>query len=722
MTSNTTAVAVVKPPRIGPTGGGPFGGIVTALAVDPAQSATVYAGTYGGGVFKSTDGGGSWSGINTGLTDLEVKALTISPANSAVLYAGTNGGGVFRSLDGGGSWTAVNDGLTSRVVRALAVSPTDPRAVYAGTSGPLFKSIDGGQSWLPASTDLPACSPGAPQTCVLSPFAFVNVYSIAIDPSNPAKVYAGTVGGSPGLDIYITADGGLHWGRSGDFVLGGANRGKINALAVDPSNPATVYAGTDRGLLKTGDGGTTWTIAFGAPSVGNPSAFERTVLSLAIDPGNPSAVYAGTLSGGVYKSLDGAGTWQETNSGIINTPEVVPYPVSWWPVNSGATNAAPLAHIWSLAIDPNHSSTVYAGSGGAGPLKTTDGGQSWTLIRSGFTAVDARSMTIHPAKSATIYAGTFSAWTLIRSGFTAVDARPMTIHPAKFATIYTGTFGAGIFKSTDAGRNWVNSNSNLTGAYSLVPGPGQTVYATELCCGLVKTTDGGKSWERDWAFTAADPLALAIDPSNPSVLYAGDAGPNRFGLIKSTDGGKTWTCQVGPCPNSSWTGGIVLSLAIDPFNPSTLFIGAETGVFKTTDGGQTVTLASSGLSSRLVFSLAIDPSDSAVVYAGTSRGVFKTTNSGQSWTDLGLSTQLIYTLVLDWSAPSTIYAGTDDGGVFKSTNGGRSWTTSGSPTTPVQALAIDPTNPLVLYAATRGSGVLQSTDGGVGWLPTSAHP
>ncbi|MBO9362486.1 MAG: hypothetical protein J7452_09815, partial [Thermoflexus sp.] len=103
---------------------------VSALAIDPRNSNTLYAGTLGGGVFKSTDGGGSWSAFNDGLTHLFVYALAIDPANPDTLYAGTWGGGVFKSTDGGGSWSAFNDGLTHLDVRALAIDST---MLYAGT-------------------------------------------------------------------------------------------------------------------------------------------------------------------------------------------------------------------------------------------------------------------------------------------------------------------------------------------------------------------------------------------------------------------------------------------------------------------------------------------------------------------------------------------------------------------------------------------------------------
>ena len=107
------------------TSNGPEGGTINALAIDPATPTTLYAGTDSGGVFKSTNGGGNWSAVNTGLTATYVTALAIDPETPTTLYAGTWGGGVFKSTNGGGNWSAVNTGLTDTNVIALAIDPSD---------------------------------------------------------------------------------------------------------------------------------------------------------------------------------------------------------------------------------------------------------------------------------------------------------------------------------------------------------------------------------------------------------------------------------------------------------------------------------------------------------------------------------------------------------------------------------------------------------------------
>ena len=121
---------------------GPYGGYVFALAIDPSTPSTLYAGTYGGGVFQSTNSGGSWSAVNTGLSGNAptVFALAVDPSTPSTLYAGTEGGGVFQSTNSGGSWSAVNTDLSGDAlnVNALAINPTTPSTLYAGTDDGVF--------------------------------------------------------------------------------------------------------------------------------------------------------------------------------------------------------------------------------------------------------------------------------------------------------------------------------------------------------------------------------------------------------------------------------------------------------------------------------------------------------------------------------------------------------------------------------------------------------
>src|SRR5436190_16428750 len=128
--------------------GGPSGGIVSALAIDPASPNVVFAGSLSG-VFKSTNGGASWVLSNSGLPlTADVRALTIDPTSHTTIYLGTLINGAFKSTDGGATWTAINSGLNHPfIVSVIAVDPTTPATVWAGTDDGVFKSVDGGSSW-----------------------------------------------------------------------------------------------------------------------------------------------------------------------------------------------------------------------------------------------------------------------------------------------------------------------------------------------------------------------------------------------------------------------------------------------------------------------------------------------------------------------------------------------------------------------------------------------
>lgn len=118
--------------------GPPAGRHVSALAIDPTDPNILYAGLRNDGVFKSTDGGQTWTPSNTGLTTLFISTLVIDPTNPMILYAGIDSGGVFKSTDGGQTWTPSNTGLTNLIVKALVVDPLDPQILYAGTLGGVF--------------------------------------------------------------------------------------------------------------------------------------------------------------------------------------------------------------------------------------------------------------------------------------------------------------------------------------------------------------------------------------------------------------------------------------------------------------------------------------------------------------------------------------------------------------------------------------------------------
>lgn len=278
---------------------GPEGQDIRALAIDPTSHQTLYAGSLGGGVFKSTDGGGSWNAITTGLTDTLVHCLAINPTAPPTLYAGTDGG-VFKSTNGGSNWIAT--GLSLNHISALAIDPKVPQTIYAGTEGQgIYKSTDGGSSWIDVGA-------GLDTTVILS---------LAIDPTAPQTIYAGTERWYGAL--FKSTDGGSSWTL---VTAGMYSSTDVYALAIDPAAPQTIYAGAycynvypfniKSGVYKSMSGGNSWSFA------GLLTVYPDQVNALAINPTAPQTVYAGTKFGGVFMSTDGGGYWGAIGLGGVN--------------------------------------------------------------------------------------------------------------------------------------------------------------------------------------------------------------------------------------------------------------------------------------------------------------------------------------------------------------------------------------------------------------------
>lgn len=670
---------------------GPFGGQTTALAIDPNDAATLYAGTghavSDGAVFKTTNGGSTWSAINNGFPDGGVAALAVDPQHGATVWAGTNDG-VFKTTTGGSSWTAVNNGLQSnpnydfelRVV-ALVIDPKASATAYVATWRGVFKTTDGGSSWTQ-----------------IGDFGDI-VDALAIDPQTPTTLYAGDE-----YDVHKSVDGGATWSTSS---VGLPIHGGVNALAVDPQNPTTVYVALAQhnyhpyvplvgsvnspdheSVYKTTDGGRVWSPA--GKGVGH-------VADLEVSPTAPSTLFA-TGGGEIYRSNDGAATWTSVSSGF----------------NCWCDSA--------FVIDPTTPAIVYGGSGG-GVSKSTDGGSSWTIANTGITATHVNALAVSPAAPDLVYASTLEGlykstdrgrtWELLN--YPAFPSETLAVDPQTPTTIY-----AGDYKSTDGGTTWVVMTATVDGetfcpcgVRAIDPTAPSTMYVTPrhprgVWATLHKTTDAGASWtEANNGLPPYNTTALAIDPKSPATVYAGTGG-----VYKTTDGGGSWTA-------TGLSDAGIGHFAIDPKTPTTLYAAGsrpcpscsnerEVGVFKTTDGGTSWTTVSTGLrgvpDDYGITALAIDPQTPTTLYAGIcgdgcgiaglrfepDGGVFRTTTGGSTWTvmDDGLTNSDVTDVVVSPDG-STVYAGTWGGGVFVFTGGSGDTT---APDTTITAAPSSPTN------------------------------
>ena len=263
---------------------GPGERFVTGLVIDPQTPSTLYIGTSSDGVFRSTDGGNSWSAVNAGLTNLFIQALAIDPQTPSTLYAGTRDffgsfvvGEIFRSTDGGESWGTIS-GLSGAITE-LAIDPETPTTLYATTLsffvGSVFRSTNGGERWSATSNGLPT---------VNTPFP-----ALAIDPQTSSTLYVG----NRGYGVFRSANRGGSWSE----INAGLTNLNIGALAIDPQTPTTLYAGTfGGGVFRSTDGGGSW-------SAINAGLTNLGIGALAIDPQTPTTLYAGTSGSSVFKLL-----------------------------------------------------------------------------------------------------------------------------------------------------------------------------------------------------------------------------------------------------------------------------------------------------------------------------------------------------------------------------------------------------------------------------------
>src|SRR5947209_18559273 len=279
---------------------GPDGANVLSLAVDRSNPAIIYAGTTNG-VFKSTDGGESWTGS---LPNIYVRIVAIAPSTPTTLYAASDRG-IYKSTDSGGSWNAVNNGLENQRgpinILAMAIDPTNPNIAYvagpdiddpSNTYKAIYKSTDGGTSWSITKHSIRY-------------YAIHNV--LAIDPISPNIIYAaGSVGNGT---VWKSIDNGRSWSI---VDVGPDYRSTVLSLVIDPTNTNVIYAGTSgQGLYRSIDGGATWSAFrdelpfYNTRDDGQHDFFG--ISSIMIDPINPSIIYAGT-HGGVFKSSNG-GSW-----------------------------------------------------------------------------------------------------------------------------------------------------------------------------------------------------------------------------------------------------------------------------------------------------------------------------------------------------------------------------------------------------------------------------
>jgi photosystem II stability/assembly factor-like uncharacterized protein len=580
--------------------------------------------------------------------------------------------------------TVGDDAYTGRV-SALACSPSDPYLYFAaGADGGVWRTTNGGLSWMPRTDDMPSSAMGA----------------LALDPTNEDVIYAGTGEANYanhsryGLGLYKSTDGGDTWVQLAEDTFGGRCFSKI---LVDPTNSQTVYAPITRaggfpemaaakghpgatgslGVFRSDDSGVTWTqLTNGLP---NLSATD-----LAMDPADPSILYAGIgrifghSDNGIYRTTDGGASWSKLAGGL------------------------PTANVGriSVAVAPSMPDRLYAlitrpatTSGGdastLGAYRSDDGGVSWMQI---------------PVPSIQATYG----WYL----------SVVSVSPTNPDIVFMG--GVSLVRSTNAGSNWQTVTPPHVDMHALV-----WDAAGHLLCGndggMHRTSDLGNTWMalNDGFGVIQFYAGLDTHPTNQHFILGGtqDNGSNR----RDSDS-LTWTQVFGG--DGGWT-------QIDQSAPNRLFVEYQGSgnLYRSTDGGNNFSWSGSGINSydRNCFlpPYLIDPTNPSRMLYGTHR-VYRSLNGGSSWSaisgDLTNGSGAIRTLAFAPSDPNVVYAATNDGNVLVSLDGGVNFELIASevPGWPrvTREIFVDPTDALTMYLAVAYYGETQirrTRDGGQSW-------
>ena len=634
------------------------GGIVTnsgqvhAIAADPSNADIVYAGADLGGVWKSMDGGAHWAPLTDGIPSASVGALAIDPSRPSTLYAGfgsqdfersvdhasVHGAGVWKTTDGGSTWTDVSDPtMLGLRTAAIAVDPADGQHVYVATSAGLFVSADAGHSWTRAFpgywTGL-AIDPLDPTTVLAggrldetqgaviersnlhgAPGSWTPVSAglpigvapvnpiLAVAPGSPSIFYAEFLDrDSAGMYGLYRSVGGTAWQRvaaapNAPCYASGLCAGYgMFSLAVDPATPATVLLGGIR-LYRSTDSGATWHgVCSGAPTC----YIHVDQRGLAFGPKGSRRVYAAN-DGGVFRSDDSGATWRSINAGLRIT------------------------QFYTIASGPNFALSPFAVGGTQdNGMERYFGSAQWDSPACGDTSdvaidqADERTVfvTCGWVFKSTDYGLTWSNTTGSLGPDSAAFAH-MVMDPSNPSHLIAG--GPRIWQTIDAGASW-NQVPGLTvsvgGQDRMAMGPGGSALLS-AGSSLMYSADG-QTWRDIHPVSSSSYPALAIAPSDRSTIYV--AAGNQFTgtqLYRTADGGTNWI-PVGQLTPSFF----VNAIAVDPLDPQVVFAGTLSGMYYSTDGGNSWAPLGAGFPNTIVMALAIDTSRTTLLAATFGRGVY----------------------------------------------------------------------------------------------------
>jgi FG-GAP repeat len=680
-------------------GPGNIGGRIRSILIHPTTPDTMWVGSVTGGIFKTTNGGGTWTNLDDFLSNLAVSSLVAHPSTPNTIYAatgentsgnrgwrdldgrGNRGAGIFKSLNGGMSWSQLASTTNSNwwYTNRLAIHPTNADTLLAATWAGIYRTLNGGTSW---TLEFPTTGVEV-------------VQDVDFDPTNGNNAIAG---GWNGRALYST-NGGDTWQVANGIPT--VNAGRVE-VAYAASNPAITYASVDLNggaIYRSTNGGQTYTFAGPTPDVNYLGTQGNYDNALWVSPSNPDRVIVG-----------GIDLYQSTNQGATLTK------ISDWTVNqqfvrTGVPPDSAHADHHVIVSNPNYPTnlTVFFGNDGgifkAANVTTVTPTSGWQELNNnlGLTQFYGAAGNVTSGKiiggtqdNGTLsYNGATETWNMTFGGDGGFDAADTTN-----ANYLYGEYVYGhVFRSTDGGVN---------GDYI----SGQFWNGSAWVC------KGAPYQIPDACNETANFIApFVLDPNNPQRLLVGGVSlwrTNDARTANTTTTGPTWASIKPPIVNNSR----ISAIDIDDHNSALVYVGYNNGfIYRSTNATAAsptwtrVDLAT--MPARLVLDLTIDPNDSNVVYATfggfSSDNVWRLSDGNLNWTDrtgsgaTGLPDLPARNLLVNPNNSNWLYLGTETG-IFASQDGGLTWGVpqDGPANVPVDELFMMGND---LVAATYGRGV-----------------
>jgi hypothetical protein len=622
-------------------------GRTRAIAIDPTNPQRIWVGAVSGGLWKSENGGASWTLVDDWWRNLSVGSLALDPTNPQTIYLGTGeghwslghlvrsvahfvrGAGMMKSVDGGATWTHLTATDAWQHVTRIAVSQANPNVLLASRRpGGIARSTDGGLTWTDVTNGL-----------VADPFS----YQVVFDPNDANKAVAHLAPGSVATHHVIrSTDGGQTWQFAQTGLASVAGEGSRIELCYAPSAPGMVYAATGFGggkVWRSTDGGANWTQQTQATQNLGQSYYYCPIW---VDPTNSDLVVTASIN--PWRSVDGGVTFTQIGSGYIMTqaPHSDCHAIAPAPGYDGATNRR----------------VYFATDGG---LHATDD-VTTVSTNGGWQDLDAtmRSTQFYAAAghltNDVVLGGTQDNGTLRVLGNSPTanlvfggDGGQVQIDPTNPQFTYGEYQYLGVHRSSNGGASAQQITSGL-----LDVGAGKSNFIAPL---RLDPNDpnrlyaGGRSlWRTDSArsnttWTAVKPdvgsliASIAVTPGNANRVYTGHNDGRLYRSDDATTAAPTWTALDDNAGSNPLPGRVLIRLVHQPGNPQVMYACfggfAADNLWRSTDAGATwqsvVGTAPLRLPVAPVYGLAVHPDDPNVLYAATEVGVFASEDGGQTW-------------------------------------------------------------------------------------------